>query len=266
MRHGSTAASGAARHGFGRSRTQNYRFRLNIGRDPRYKESVTVTASNPVIDPPATGCVHVWRVPLALDLDLDTSCLSAAERERQLLRRGEAAHRFALSHVALRRISAAYEGCAAAAARLTTVYGERPRAAHGLELSLAHCDDLALIAATRAPVGVDVESLAAADADPDDLADLAEATLTRSEIELLERTAPIRRSLLWLRLWVRKEAVLKSRGASLGEIPLFELDVRASRLGELALADLSPDGQHVAAIALAADGIRVDWKELDDVP
>ncbi len=71
---------------------------------------------------------------------------------------------------------------------------------------------------------------------------------------------------MWVRLWVLKEAVLKSRGASLGDIPLFDLDVRDGRVGELALTELSPDGEHVAAIALAADRVRVDWKELDHVP
>jgi 4'-phosphopantetheinyl transferase len=203
---------------------------------------------------------------LRFDRELDTSCLSTAEQRRLRLRRGEAGQRFRHSHVALRRIAAAYEGCSPASARLTTVYGEPPRAAHGLKLSLAHCDDLALIAAARAPVGVDLEPVSAADANPDELADIADSTLTRMELELLERTPPSHRPLRWLKMWVRKEAVLKSRGVSLGEIPLFDLDVRGGRIGELALADLSLGEQHVAAVALAADRVRVDWKELDDVP
>jgi 4'-phosphopantetheinyl transferase len=237
---------------------------LNVRNDPRYKVSVTTTIRRPRFAPPDRGVVHVWCVPLPADGAPDVSCLSASEGRRLALRNGEAAHRFGRAHVALRQVVAAYEGCSPHAVRLAAGYGERPRAASGLELSLSHCDDLALVAVATSVVGIDVEPVAAGEPRADELDDLAHATLTCAELELLERTTAAERPALWLALWVRKEALLKARGAGLGEIPLYELEAGGERSDDLALLDLRPDDAHLGAVALAARAVRIEWKELDD--
>jgi 4'-phosphopantetheinyl transferase len=239
---------------------------LNALADPHYKMSVTGTITKPPLAAPGSGVIHVGRVPLAADGAPDVSCLSAPERRRLALRNGEAAQRFGRAHVALRRVIAAYEGCSPHAVRLAAEYGERPQAAGDLELSLSHCDDLALVAVATSAVGIDVEPVTAADAGADELADLAHATLISAELELLERTTAAQRPALWLRLWVRKEALLKARGAGLGDIPLFELDASRSRCDGLVLMDLEPGDAHLAAVAIAVDAVRIEWKELDDEP
>jgi hypothetical protein len=51
--------------------------------------------------------------------------------------------RFAISHGAMRQVVGRYLGCDAAEVPIDSCYGVPPRVA-GLQLSLAHCDDLAL--------------------------------------------------------------------------------------------------------------------------
>lgn len=237
---------------------------LNVSNDPRYKVRVMATMTRPPMAAPGRGVIHVWCVPLMADAPPDLSCLSASERRRLALRSGAAAERFGRAHVALRHVVSAYEGCSPHAVRLAAGYGKRPQAERGLELSLSHCDDLALVAVATSAVGIDLEPVAAAEPEADELDDLAHATLSCAELGLLDRTTAAARPALWLRLWVRKEALLKAQGVGLGEIPLYELDASREQANGLALLDLQPDDAHLAAVALAADAVRIEWKELDD--
>ncbi len=205
--------------------------------------------------------VHVWRISLVGDGDHHVMSLSAAERARLERRRGVQRDLFAISHGAMRQVLGLYLGCAAADVPVESCYGRPPRVA-GLELSLAHCDELALLAVALHRVGVDVESTA--NEDDDDLELLAEATLTPAELRGFVQAAVEERSRLWLRSWVRKEAVLKARGLGLGDHALCELDVSGDRIGGLAVVDLNVGPGHLAAIALTPPARRVSVGEWAD--
>jgi 4'-phosphopantetheinyl transferase len=161
----------------------------------------------------------------------------------------------------MRRIVAAYQGCAPRDALLDTPYGRPPRAAGGLKMSLAHCDELALVAVARTAVGIDVEPLSTAD--DEDLDDLAELILTARELERFRAEPDSERPRSWLRSWTRKEAVLKARGEGLGDRLMSEINVADERVGALTLGDLEPADGHLGAIAIAHGNPRVAWRELN---
>lgn len=205
---------------------------------------------------PTIGVVDIWRIPLG-DPDGYDELLSPAERERLRTRIGTGRVRFVQSHAALRRIVALYQGCAPRLAALRVPYGQAPRA-DGIELSLAYCDDIALVAVATTPVGVDVEPRAAGH--DEDLDELAELTLSRRELATF-RSAPDRAA-TWLRAWTRKEAVLKARGEGIGERLVSEIDVASEHVEELTLSDLAPTEEHVGAVALRNPETTMVWKEL----
>lgn len=208
------------------------------------------------------GGVDLWRVPLDGDEGPYAAILSAPERDRLERRCGAARRRFAVSHGALRRIVAAYQGCAPEAAGLSTPYGQPPRADGGLRLSLSHCDDLALVAVACVSVGVDVEALAAAeDEDLDDLAELALSELELANYRAVPRSA---RARCILRSWTRKEACLKARGEGVGDRALAEIDVSTDRFGGLTIIDLDAGPEYVGAVALARSPTHMTWKEFGD--
>lgn len=203
----------------------------------------------------------MWRIALDGDGDHHVASLSAAERARLERRRGRQRDRFAISHGAMRQLASRYLGSDAADVPMEARYGHQPRV-EGLELSLTHCDDLALCAVALGPVGVDVE--ATADADDDDLDLMAEATLAPAELRIFRDAADEERAHWWLRFWVRKEAVLKARGLGLGDHALCELDVSGERTGELAIVDLDIGPGHVAALAVSPRTCRVTTGEWVD--
>lgn len=215
---------------------------------------------------PAVGTVDVWRVMLPprgdADIGADIAVLSHDERTRLELRRGTVRQRFARAHAALRRILAAYEGVAPVAVEVSTPYGSAPQTRTGLELSLSHSGDVALVAVAATAVGVDVESLEVAERLSDDLEDVAEMTLSDRELQILTHSAPHARPAAWLRSWTRKEAWMKANGAGLADQSLPEVDVSRDVLAGHALVDLTPADRYVGAVALAHPSVRVNWKEL----
>src|SRR5215211_4034304 len=100
---------------------------------------------------PTARDVHVWRIEVAGDAEQHVASLSAAERSRLARLRGEQRDRFAISHGAIRQVLGAYLACPAADVPLESPAGQPPTVA-GLELSLAHCDDVALLAVAVTPV------------------------------------------------------------------------------------------------------------------
>ena len=212
---------------------------------------------------PDPGAVELWLVPLDGDEAPHAALLSAPERARLARRRGAARRQFAISHGAVRRIVAAYQGCVPAAAALTAAYGLPLQADGGLELSLSHCDDLALVAVACTPVGVDVEALNRVD--DDDLEDLAELALSHVELAAFHAASQRRRPRSLLRSWTRKEACLKARGEGVGDVALAEIDVSRDVVGGLTVVDLDAGPQHMAAVAVACASAQVTWREFDRV-
>jgi 4'-phosphopantetheinyl transferase len=233
---------------------------LNEQRDRRYiTPQMRLISDIPAV--PRPGVVDVWRVPLHGDEAQFAFQLSESEQERLARRSGVARRRFAISHAAMRQIVAAYQGCAPAFAILSTPYGEAPRAAGGIELSLSHCEDLALVAVACTPVGVDIEALTNV---ADDLDELAEFALSEAEIGTFRAAPARRRPGTLLRAWTRKEACLKARGEGVGDRALAELDVSRNLLGELTIIDVDAGPEHMAAVAVAHAPARLAWKEWRD--
>ena len=212
--------------------------------------------------PPIPGVVDVWVVRLGDDHGpADPADPADAARASRFLNPVDR-RRFERAHQSLRSIACAYS-----AAALASVPNQRPALADAaIELSLAHVDDLALVAVAATSVGVDVETL---DIPHDDLEDMAAFTLSTPEQHAWY--AATDRRLAFQRSWVRKEAVLKASGVGIGDVPLPEVEVNATceqpRVtgpfgSDLTLVDLDPCPGFVGAVAVAADSASVsvrDW-------
>ena len=161
--------------------------------------------------------VHVWRVRLhGRDRARTATTTATALRAH---RAGERAR----ARCALRRILARYTGLAADALRIEADARGKPRLAHpgAPAFNLSHTDGLALVAVARSPVGIDVERLRP-------LADapgLARRFLAPAEATAVAAGGAAARDAAFLRVWTRKEAVLKASGHGLA------LDTRAIEVG-----------------------------------
>src|SRR3989441_173002 len=212
----------------------------------------------PRVARPTARDVHVWRIELLVDADRHVASLSPGEHTRLERLRGERRERFVISHGAMRQVLGAYLGCAPADVPLESPDGQPPTTA-GLELSLTHCGQLALLAVAITPVGVDVEATSNVEADA--LAELAKATLTPAEMRQFRVTPPKDQARAWLRSWVRKEAVLKARGQGPGNGPLGGRDVWVARVDGLTLVALALGSTHPAAAAITPPAVRVTLKD-----
>jgi 4'-phosphopantetheinyl transferase len=148
---------------------------------------------------------------------LEERWLSGQERERAArFIDGRLQRRYVASHVALRRLLAQRMGMLPGDIAIAAPTGAKPRLASaqadGLFFNLARSGDVAVIAlGDGLDVGVDVEH-----EHPlflsDDFRDLA---LTAHERAALDGMTPPERASAARRLWVRKEAVLKTLGIGL---------------------------------------------------
>jgi 4'-phosphopantetheinyl transferase len=143
-----------------------------------------------------------------------------------------------------------------------------------LSVSLTHAPGLALVAVTDGSdvgVGVDVELVRPAPA-----ATIAQALLSSTEADTLERLAAPERDRAFARAWVRKEAVLKALGTGLAvDSRLVEVGagdeaarVAATPLGAVAVTDVDlgsiGHAGHVGAVAVV--GTQVPRVALEDAP
>lgn len=163
--------------------------------------------------------VDVWAVPLdgsPATVAALSRTLSGREAERAGRCRFEAdRRRFVVAHGALRRILAGYLDVAPEELRLERGRHGKPRLADGAELrfNLSHCGELALVAVSRhAEVGVDVDRLRPGLP----VEAFAERFFPASDARFVAAAAgPLERGERFLRLWTRKEAVVKAAGARL---------------------------------------------------
>lgn len=155
--------------------------------------------------PLAERDVHVWVVPLD---DPDK------KRRREL------------AHLAQGMLLAAYLGVTPAMLELERAPGGKPRLrGEPLQFNLSHCERLALVAVTRRlPVGVDVQGPHPTAAKPW----FAKRICSPREYEHFGG-APAPHELL--RLWARKEAVIKARGEG-SYVAVGEIDVLDDRLDD----------------------------------
>lgn len=210
-----------------------------------------MTAASADPSPSDRGAVDVW---LLLD-DLDRIDLLAADELERMrrLRRDEDRRRFVARRAGLRQVLAAYldiDPRAVVVVRSCQRCGDaehgRPRLPGAVDLSFSTASrpGLAVVAVTEAAmsVGVDIERVVDADLDA-----LRRTVLTAGEMEAVADGS----STDVVRLWCRKEAVLKAEGVGLAGPSPDSLDVRAPVADRWHLTDLTPADGWVGALATA---------------
>lgn len=140
--------------------------------------------------------------------------LSAEEQERA--RRYHFArhrNRFILARALLRRLLGDYTGEKAVRVPLRLSPSGKPFLGDrsDLHFNLSHCEDRAVVAISRQPVGVDLEKIRSI---PEALP-IADRLFAISETRALRACPAELRSEAFLRCWTRKEAYVKGRGEGL---------------------------------------------------
>ncbi|MGE3174528.1 MAG: 4'-phosphopantetheinyl transferase superfamily protein [Planctomycetota bacterium] len=188
--------------------------------------------------------VHTWAVPLVGDGERFLGWLSPAEREKaSRFRFADHTRRFAVSHGALRAILAGYVGADPAALEFTVGGRGKPAlAGEGMpHFNLSHSAQLALVAVSHAPVGVDVEKLRHLER----LRDIARRQFSTAEIAAFEQLPEGEQLQAFYRCWTRKEAYVKALGLGLAALDVFDVE-----LGERARFTALRDGEDVAQWSL----------------
>jgi 4'-phosphopantetheinyl transferase len=182
--------------------------------------------------------------------------------------------RFVNRRAFLRRVLAGYLDMEPEVIRFRTTPGGRPDQDHDPRVSFnaSHSCGLAVVAVTHDhEVGVDVEGRRTL---PCVLAD-AEASFSAVEIEELRALPDAQRSPAFLRLWTRKEAVVKASGLGLsmpldgftvqhpGEVALVGSDGQIGHT-RFALADLDLPAAFLGAVAIcgALGDLGISYHEL----
>lgn len=187
--------------------------------------------------------------------------LSAAEQARaRQFRLPQLTQRYLVSHAALRLVLGRLTGRHPAEIDYRTNEWGRPKIEDGPHFSLAHSDEFAAIAVSRsAPVGVDVEDMSSKID-----ADTLRSVMSTEELLNLDSNEPENDALL--RLWTRKEAVLKAFGRGLSYDPRqltvgFEparFDIgrhvalrNVNEILDFTLIDINLSARVIAAVALS---------------
>jgi 4'-phosphopantetheinyl transferase len=224
--------------------------------------------------PLGAGCVHVFRAWLhepdsAAALN-DRLPLDAEERERMARyhRPGDRT-RFGLARAFMRRTIGRYLQIPAEAVALDVRPDGKPEvrgvgAQSSLCFNLSHSGDLALMAVSKTqPVGIDVEVIR----ELPRLEGLIKRCLTPEEQVSQDRLTGEERLLGFLRLWTRKEAILKGLGSGLSKDPARTSVLRTDHpeflpeegeapeasLSGWTIRDLSPAEGYVGALAVKGD-------------
>lgn len=161
--------------------------------------------------------VTVWHIPLSEQPRADDlALLDVAERRRaeRFLRDSDRWH-YVRAHAAMRRILAAEIGCQPD--RLVFIAGKHGKPAladENLRFNLSHSGDHAMLATSfDAEVGIDIEVRAT------DIHGIVNLVLTGREMEAFSVLPADRQEAAFLRIWTRKEALLKAVGCGLAVDP-----------------------------------------------
>jgi 4'-phosphopantetheinyl transferase len=231
--------------------------------------------------PLADSEIHVWATTLAVPADKFAALaatLSPEETERAHKFKFERhRNRFIAGRGALRGILGPYLRAHPADLRFIYSANGKPALAEGfadaeIHFNLAHSEDLALVAVTRAGrVGVDVEGVRPVK----NVEDLVARFFSQRENEAFQKIPDDQKPAAFFNLWTRKEALLKATGEgitrALSLIEVSFLPGEPARLlaisGDAALAaqwslrELSPATGFTGALAIQAQEISVQcWK------
>jgi 4'-phosphopantetheinyl transferase len=226
--------------------------------------------------------MHLWRTIVWNGSDGDPfeggriRLLSRDETDRlRRFRRSQDQVQFRESRAFLRIVLGKYLGVGAEEVRFTPGPHGKPELdqdwlASPLQFNLAHSEELAIVGVSPAsPVGVDIERVHGLS----DLEALVRRCLTPEEAKLLDGLEHHQRSKGFLRLWSRKEALLKGLGlglvGDLSQIAVWDADapswvedsqgVREPALDDWRLIDLSPSPGYVGAAAFFGADHRIRY-------
>jgi len=229
------------------------------------------------------GVVHACVVPLPTDVHRTRqmfALLSPAERVRAARFAFDRDRRtFVMSHGILRTLLAAVSHGDPARLRFREGLRGKPYlvdAPAGLQFNLSHCEGYCLVGLGRGPaIGVDIECVRATD----DMPQLVRQCFSAAERREFDALPAGERSRGFFNGWTRKEAFIKAVGDGLS-YPLEKFDVtltpgqpprlqaiggskRAAAAWSMAASEPAPGV--LAAVAVAAPGVRVRWHTLSTV-
>jgi 4'-phosphopantetheinyl transferase len=166
------------------------------------------------------GEAHVWLIPLEGVHPADTpliACLSPAEQARADAFADPLARRcFVTVRATLRGILAACTGTAADALVVrTTPRGKPVLADGGIEFSLSHTRELAVIGVARTAIGVDIERLGRS-VEP---LRIARRIMHDETVAALSGLSTARRDIAFIDAWTQREAHAKALGGGLFHTP-----------------------------------------------
>ncbi len=198
---------------------------------------------------------------------MDPDLLTASERRRgAMLRHPADRHSHAAAHLLVRYCAAALTGRPVGALVLVQRCADCGSTDHGkpsltglpnLHVSLAHTRGAVVAGADGYPVGVDVEDLRAHEINPT----IMTYTLTAAEIGRVQSASDP--STAFLRLWVRKECLVKIGVITLDRLSRIEIDPgtegdvgagrTVGRFGSLHVADWFDDALEVVIAAAGSE-------------
>lgn len=203
--------------------------------------------------------VHVWTLRIGVERRAWDHVLSGDEREAAGRMAGEHRLRFRNGRAALRLVLGNYLLEPPGSLQFSLGPHGKPYVPTGrIHFNVSHSGDVLTIAVTRdAEVGIDIEVLRKVD----DLPAIAAQFFQPREVERLANMDPSAIDRAFLKLWVRKEAILKAAGIGLADglavaVPFEErlqgatacLEGRSDR-PQFHLYDLAGDSEFVGAVA-----------------
>jgi 4'-phosphopantetheinyl transferase len=238
---------------------------------------MTVYVEPSVETPSTTVDVWVWCVavpePVLSELDSDERARASRMASEELRRA------FVNAHVGLRHVLSSYLGEKSAALHFErelcvlcgNPHGRPVLNGSGLQFSLSHTHEIAVLAVSDGQVGIDVEWTARVL----DVEGLAQSVMTEIELCRLRSLKSEERRDWFYELWTAKEAVAKLEGVGLG-LPLTAWEVDNINAVVHRGGSLAPAGQEFWVtwagirtdshylIAVAGDGRRRElrWRQL----
>jgi 4'-phosphopantetheinyl transferase len=218
------------------------------------------------------NAAHVWAAPLDVTAEVLanlTETLSPDEKERAAKFKFERhRNRFCVGRGWLREILGRYLQSKPGELRFNYSSNSKPAlsavfASAGIHFNLAHSEDLALLAVTRAgPVGVDVECVR----EIKNVGELVARFFSQRESELFQKLSAGEKRIAFFNLWTRKEALLKATGegitGGLNRVEVSFLPGKPTRLLAISgdetkaarwtLKELTPANGFVGALAIHA--------------
>lgn len=163
------------------------------------------------------AAVTIWHIPLSGGAATgDLALLDDKERRRaERFLRDDDRWRYVRAHAAMRRILASETGRQPDnLAFLASEYGKPALADASIHFNLSHSGDHAVLATSfEAEVGIDIESHTT------DTRRIANLVLTGREMEAFSSLPVLAQDAAFLRVWTRKEALLKAAGCGLALDP-----------------------------------------------